>query len=370
VEARLKTVLGQMEGNLQDVSTDGRSTIASAAELSDTVGVAKYQVGPMVVKTIHEIEAGDYSAALNTAVNLRAAARNTADPLATLLADRVMAQAAHFYGDHSKARELAEHVLSHRAGSLPLAYTPMAVDRRVSMRIVLSRVFWMQGLPEQAVQAYQEGLEFASSDSPFARCQALALAACPVAFWRGDYAEAQRLAQALVEEAARYRLGYWGAQGEFFELVSDRLVGKVEHAGEEASGPPGTASLTGLTRDTLLTIDPGAVDVEGSAGTVGEATGWCAPEILRVLGERKLTQGRSDCQLSAEALFLKSLKLANAQDALAWKLRTAISLASLWHGQHRGAEARDLLSSVYGRFSEGHNTRDLRDARTLSESLK
>jgi predicted ATPase len=57
------------------------------------------------------------------------------------------------------------------------------------------------------------------------------------------------------------------------------------------------------------------------------------------------------------------------QNTLFWELRTATSLARPWRDQHRVAEARDLLGSVYGRFTEGFVAVDLRQAETLLQRL-
>ena len=70
----------------------------------------------------------------------------------------------------------------------------------------------------------------------------------------------------------------------------------------------------------------------------------------------------------AETLLQRSLDLARRQEALAWELRTAASLASLWMKHGRKAAALDLLRPVYERFGEGFQTVDLRAARALLDA--
>jgi len=77
----------------------------------------------------------------------------------------------------------------------------------------------------------------------------------------------------------------------------------------------------------------------------------------------------SDGAAAAEAHFGRALDCAHGQDALSWELRASTSLARLWRGQHRAAEARKLLGPVYGRFSEGFMTADLQRAKNLLEQL-
>jgi len=105
---------------------------------------------------------------VDTAKTLSTVTKEIGDPLATLIADRVLAQAQHFNGDFSAARALAERALAHPAKVVPLAYAPMQVDLRVSMRVLISRSLWLQGFPDQAVQVANECLDHAVSDSPFA----------------------------------------------------------------------------------------------------------------------------------------------------------------------------------------------------------
>ncbi len=242
----------------------------------------------------------------------------------------------------------------------------MQVDLRVSMRVLLSRSLWLQGFPDQAVHVANECLDHAVSDSPFARSQALALAACPVAFWRGDNDAARRVVTALLTEADRYRLGHWRSYGECYEwliLANDRR-GKAN-----STAPPPIIHSKGLIRDTLATIDPDVLGVDIPRALLAGVNGWCTAEILRIEGERILKDRGPDAESQAESIFLRSIETADAQNALAWRLRTSMSLARLWHSQHRTAQALDMIGSVYSQFSEGLETRDLRRASFLMKTL-
>jgi predicted ATPase len=96
--------------------------------------------------------------------------------------------------------------------------------------------------------------------------------------------------------------------------------------------------------------------------------------VLRVSGELELRRGGADTQTKAEARFLEALEHARAQRALAWELRSAISLARLLSRTGRAAEARAHLEPVYDSFAEGHQTSDLRAAtellREISQTLQ
>jgi predicted ATPase len=75
-----------------------------------------------------------------------------------------------------------------------------------------------------------------------------------------------------------------------------------------------------------------------------------------------LRQGHAE---AAEELYRKALRIAVEQEAKLWELRAAVSLARLWGEQDRRAEARELLAPVYGWFTEGFDTADLKEAKAL-----
>jgi predicted ATPase len=71
----------------------------------------------------------------------------------------------------------------------------------------------------------------------------------------------------------------------------------------------------------------------------------------------------------AEACFHRALALARRQQAKSWELRAATSLSRLWQRRGKRDEARDLLAPIYGWFTEGFDTADLREAKALLEAL-
>ena len=99
-----------------------------------------------------------------------------------------------------------------------------------------------------------------------------------------------------------------------------------------------------------------------------ERTGerWFEAELCRHKGQLLLRQGHDE---AAEELFRKALSIAQKQEAKLWELRAAVSVARLQRDQGRTAEARDLLAPVYGWFTEGFDTPDLKEAKTLLNEL-
>ena len=76
-----------------------------------------------------------------------------------------------------------------------------------------------------------------------------------------------------------------------------------------------------------------------------------------------------DAQVEAEAYFHQAIELAQRQEAKLLELRASISLGRLWQRQGKAAQARRLLATLYGWFTEGFNTADLQEAKTLLEEL-
>jgi predicted ATPase len=101
---------------------------------------------------------------------------------------------------------------------------------------------------------------------------------------------------------------------------------------------------------------------------IAERTGerWSLAELNRHKGQLLLWQGHAE---AAEELYRKALSIAEEQEAKLWELRAAASLARLRRDQGRRAEARELIAPVYGWFTEGFATQDLKEAKALLDEL-
>ena len=108
----------------------------------------------------------------------------------------------------------------------------------------------------------------------------------------------------------------------------------------------------------------------GEAMTAAETTKekWYEAEIHRSAGEIALLSPERHAA-KAEAYFERALEVAQSQQAKSWELRAAMSLARFWLDQGKAQQARELLAPVYGWFTEGFDTRDLKEAKGLLEEL-
>jgi predicted ATPase len=95
---------------------------------------------------------------------------------------------------------------------------------------------------------------------------------------------------------------------------------------------------------------------------------WCEAEVHRTAGEITLLAPEPDAA-KAEAYFERALAVARAQQVKSWELRAAMSMARLWRDQGKSDDARDLLAPIYGWFTEGFATLDLKQAKALLHEL-
>jgi predicted ATPase len=96
---------------------------------------------------------------------------------------------------------------------------------------------------------------------------------------------------------------------------------------------------------------------------------WFEAEVNRMAGAIALMSPSQYITKAAAAHFERSLSVARQQQAKSWELRAAMSLARFWRDQGKVQPARELLAPVYGWFTEGFDTLDLKEAKALLEEL-
>jgi predicted ATPase len=139
-------------------------------------------------------------------------------------------------------------------------------------------------------------------------------------------------------------------------------------AGTTAFTPVGLSLLAksyadiGQLDDAWRSLDEAKTVIERTKETWFEAYVYC------IAGEVALKSPQPDAS-KAEAYFEQALAVARQQQAKSWELRAAMSLARLWRDQGKVRQARELLAPVYGWFTEGFDTRDLKEAKALLDAL-
>jgi predicted ATPase len=111
------------------------------------------------------------------------------------------------------------------------------------------------------------------------------------------------------------------------------------------------------------------LEVIADALAHGEQGGsrWCEAELYRLQGELLQMQGAPADQV--EACLERAIAVARRQQAKSWELRATVSLCRLWQRQGKTTEAHGRLAAIYGWFTEGFDSPDLQDAKTLLASL-
>ena len=118
----------------------------------------------------------------------------------------------------------------------------------------------------------------------------------------------------------------------------------------------------GQLDDAWRCIDNAIEKVEGSKEK------WSEAEVHRIAGEIALKSLAPDTE-KAEKHFERAICVAHQQQAKSWELRAAMSMARLWRDQGKVQQARELLAPVYGWFTEGFDTLDLKKAKSLLNEL-
>ena len=96
---------------------------------------------------------------------------------------------------------------------------------------------------------------------------------------------------------------------------------------------------------------------------------WFEADLNRIAGEVMRRSPESDAT-KVEAYFERALAIARQQRAKSWELRAAMSMARLWRSQGKSQQARELLAPVYGWFTEGFDTHDLKEAKALLDEFR
>jgi predicted ATPase len=255
-------------------------------------------------------------------------------------------------------------------------------DSGVVCRHYAGWIRWCLGYADQARTICNEMLTLAQELShPLSLVYALSTAALIHTCLR-EGRTAHHLAEAAYTLATEHGFPYWVAsamirQGEALVIQGQSQEGIVLiERGITARWATGSKLATSSQGVRLAEAYGKAGQVHKGLSALGEVLAWidktgerlCEAELHRLKGALLLQQS-SDNQAETETCFHKAIAIAQSQSAKSWELRAATSLAKLWQSQGKRQEAYDLLAPVYGWFTEGFDTADLKDARALLDEL-
>jgi len=283
--------------------------------------------------------------------------------------------AAEFHAN--KGIELYDPVEHHS-----LTYKYSGHDPGVCCRVFSSLALWVRGYPEQAVNRCNDALTLANQEQHPLTVALPYLFLSQLHLLHREADEGQRWAEKTIEISEKYVLPLTLAQGRFhlgWALAEQgRLVQGIELIRDGITATRATGALMGfpffLSVLACAYLDSG--ELRQAAATLDEALSvatearalYFFPEVLRTKGKLLFLQD-PDHPESAQACFQQSVTAARDQGAKSLELRAATSLARLWRDQGKHTEARDLLAPVYGWFTEGFDTLDLKEAKALLEEL-
>jgi predicted ATPase/DNA-binding winged helix-turn-helix (wHTH) protein len=371
VTRNLNLALGHLLFHMEKDVEQMNAAFGRALHISEQTTLRAVNFPALVGMWLGTLFSGNYPAALALAQRVPRDAGDPEGESSELVHDRIMALTLHFMGEFTEAHRFIGRIHQHPLRSARLEHDKdFYIDVEVATCTVSARNAWIEGHPDRAADMARRGLDRAVSiDSAVGICYTLGIGALPVAIWRGDLPEARRLTTMLLEYSGKYGLRFWQS----WARLHERAVLLHEEVGREPASLSSTSkdlTLTTIQIETIATLREDFVPAEALARVDSGQKSWCAAEILRVAGEAALRAAAQDAAQVAEALFHRSLDLARRQNALSWELRTATSLARLWRDQHRVGAARELLSAVRDRFSEGFQTRDCLKADTLLQDLQ
>jgi predicted ATPase len=310
-------------------------------------------------------------------------AQHLGEPALLLEAHYTLGNTLNYLGEFASARAHLEQGMAlydpqqHRSHAFRYGQDP-----GVACRSYAAVTLWWLGYPDQALHRSHEALTLARELSHSLSLGYALFFAAALHHFRREGQLTQERAEELLALAGEHRFAQFFAEGRFFRgwALAEQGQGAEGmaqmHQGLADWQATGAEVLWPYYLALLAKADAQGKQVEVGLTRLGEAQAaandreerrWDA-ELYRLKGEVLLARS-AEHHAEAEACFQQALAVASRQEAKSLELRAAMSLARLWLQQGKRAEARELLASIYGWFTEGFDTADLREAQTLLEEL-
>jgi len=355
---------------------------ARARELWEQLGSPSQFLHIPYGQSFYHMYRGEFDLAQRLDEDLLRLSRQRNDAAGLVLGHASAGRTLMYAGRFAAARSHLEEVL---ALYNPISHGSLGQQSgshpRLSARGQLGIALFCLGFPDQALAQSNTGITEASTlaHAPSV-ATSLALAARLLCL-TGDKAAFDRRVDQLIVVAAEQSFPSYRAVGTIYRGWSKVMSGDVAEgisllrSGSSAHSATGAeirisfhiallakaCEIANQVEEALSLVDDALQLVE----RIGER--WLAAELYRHKGQLLLRQGHSG---AANEFCRKALTIAEEQEAKLWELRAAVSLARLRRDQGRRAEACDLLAPVYGWFTEGFDTRDLKSAKVLLDELR
>ena len=298
---------------------------------------------------------------------------------------RIMGSSLVLTGDIAEGRRHYDQAITLYDPAAPHSLeTRFGQDLGIANLAYRSTPLWLLGYP-QAARTDNENSVAKARETGHATTLILALTYMSVidVLARKDYADAAKATNdELIALSDQKGALFWKVHGELLRGSLLAQAGNASEAVQAISSSLTTIRSTGTKMFLpcfLMLLSEAHADlgeIDDARGCINEALTavqtnkerWCEAEVNRVAGEIVLKSPEPNAA-KAETYFERALRVARQQQAKSWELRAAMSLAHLWRSQGKVQQARELLAPVYGWFTEGFDTRDLKDAKVLLEEL-
>ena len=383
LEMELQAAFGFAGMHLEGNGASAGNALERSLMLAEKLKLPHYQLRLLSRLHLYHSRLGQFRTALEYAKRCEPVAREIADPLAIAEAHTVLGAARLFEGDCTSARRHFDAALVERPPSSQIdAYHFGALDFRARVRIALAQALWLQGLPDQSRMMTLDTVEAVRVfNHPVTVCIVHVLAIRTL-LWISDFDSAAECLNRMSEAAEQnallpYQAVARAVKGELLIAQGEPLSGVAElRAALRALKSFGyqlmnTAFMAAVAEGLALAGQhQAALEVADETIELIQRGGdlFILPELLRVKGSIMLATQASQ-PTGAEGCFRSALDLAARQQALAWELRSAMSLARLQLDRGSRDEARRVLVPVYDRFTEGFDGPDLVAARGLLREL-
>jgi predicted ATPase/DNA-binding winged helix-turn-helix (wHTH) protein len=347
-------------------------------ELAEALGDHGSQLRMLSGLNVFRTRMADFIGALAIAERFAAVAGRIGNPAQMMGAEWMLGAAHHLVGNQATAQLHFERGFGAGPSSDPVHVGYFGHDHHSRALAGLARTLWLRGMLEQARRLAYQAIEIVEKgEQPVSICICVA-ESISIFLRSGDFTNAEKLIERLIALGEKYSFPAYRADG--LSMKGELMIARGEvdqgivmlrhalptlHAAEhhmrELAALRALAEgllLSGQAQEALTVIDTVIMRSEQNGPAFYTA------DMLRTRGEILLALPQPDAD-GAEKVLVQSLELARAQYALGWELRSAISLARLWEGQSRGAEAVDLLVEVSQGFTEGFDMADLREATRL-----
>ena len=377
LQQTLAATLLNIQGTLPEVKTALEAALAIAVSLGDTARQLECLRG----LSGYELWTGDSGAVLALSDRMRAITGEEGEA-ATISADIGTGSALEWLGDLDGARRHLDKALNRKRHDYSrFGDEQFAFNQQLLAQVSMVHVQWLQGFADQArATARRMVAEAEASNYAWSYCFARFQSATLSLHLR-DYDTSKRLMDEGMDHAAKHGITFWRGsvqagqyarwrlyKGQLVDLAEMRLVlASMRERGSRMYYPHLLTNYgEAVARQSDLQEGLTAID---EAIALCEVTGQIVviPEVQRIKGNVIRWQDPSNWRRAADC-FRQSIDQACRDGALAWQIRSAISLVKLMRAHGGDEEAEKCLETAYSRFTEGFDAGDLVRARTLLDT--